>query len=457
MKPPLQKDRNSNGVEPSSSDRRRLLLGLGFAGGAVAGGLNVGLPLAASANEPAQPEPGLNARQPFYGVHQSGVTTARQPAGLVVSFTMLGTTRADLERLLRQAYRTLSRSSLQGGPAPQLRPEISRAGLPDCSDPVVTSGNLTMTAALGASVFDGRFGLARIKPIHLERMPQFPNDALDAESCHGDLLVQICSDTQETNIHALRDIVRNFPDLLLMRWKIEGYNGPSRAADRPPSTPRNLLGFKDGTANPDSNDDARMDHLVWITPDSTEPAWTVGGSYLVVRIIRNFVERWDRTPLQEQQTIIGRDKMTGAPLAMASEQDIPDYAADPKGQRIPLDAHIRLANPRTAEAATSLILRRGYNYSRGLTKAGQLDMGLLFICFQSNLRNGFVASFPELRSEWRTAFEEYIKPVGGGFFFVLPGVSANGRYLGQSLIEAAEALGDHVQFTPEKLYLRSTK
>jgi deferrochelatase/peroxidase EfeB len=444
VKPPSQKDWNSNGAEPASSDRRRLLLGLGFAGGAVAGGLNAGLALAGSPNEPAQPEPGLEARQPFYGVHQSGVTTARQPAGLVVSFTVLGTTRGDLERLLRKLTERIEFLT-QGGPAPQIDPKFPA---PDSGllGPVVASGNLTMTAALGASVFDDRFGLARVKPIHLERMPQFPNDALDAESCHGDLLLQICSETQETNIHALRDIVRNFPDLLLMRWKVEGYNAPSRAAVVAPSTPRNLLGFKDGTANPDANDDARMNRLVWITPESGEPAWTVGGSYQVVRIIRNYVERWDRTPLQEQQTIIGRDKMTGAPLAMASEQDIPDYANDPKGERIPLDAHIRLANPRTAATQTSLILRRGYNYSRGVTKAGQLDMGLLFICFQSNLQDGFVAVQNRLNGE---PLEEYIKPVGGGFFFVLPGVPAKDRYLGQSLIEAVDPSDDRAQATPK--------
>ena len=307
--------------------------------------------------------------------------------------------------------------------------------------PVVTPSNLTMTVAIGASMFDGRFGLARAKPIHLERMPQFPNDALEAESCHGDLLIQICSDTPDTNIHALRDIVKNFPDLLSVRWKLDGFS------TAPPLTPRNLLGFKDGTANPDPNDDTTMNALVWINADSGEPAWTVGGAYQVVRIIRNFVERWDRTPLQEQQSIIGRHKMTGAPLGMAAELDIPGYADDPRGERIPLTAHIRLANPRTPETQRNVILRRGYNYSRGVTKAGQLDMGLLFICFQSNLRDGFVAVQNRLNGE---QLEEYIKPTGGGFFFVLPGVLAKGSYLGQSLFQATEPSSDDAQSTPKR-------
>jgi deferrochelatase/peroxidase EfeB len=190
-----------------------------------------------------------------------------------------------------------------------------------------------------------------------------------------------------------------------------------------------------------------MNRLVWVAPDSPEPAWAAGGSYQVVRIIRNFVERWDRTPLQEQQTIIGREKMIGAPLGMTAEQDVPDYAGDPKGERIRLDAHIRLANPRTAESQANLILRRPYNYSRGISKSGQLDMGLLFVCFQADLSNGFLAVQNRLNGE---PLEEYIKPVGGGFFFALPGVPARGFYLGQSLMEATELPGDGAHSTPRK-------
>ena len=166
--------------------------------------------------------------------------------------------------------------------------------------------------------------------------------------------------------------------------------------------------------------------------------WAAGGSYQVVRIIRNFVERWDRTPLREQDRIFGRHKDSGATLGRIEEHALPDYASDPAGARTPMDAHIRLANPRTPETLSSLILRRGYNYSAGITPSGQLDMGLLFVCYQSDLDAGFVAVQNRLKGE---PLEEYIKPVGGGYFYALPGVPGPDGlpdgFLGQGLLVGA--------------------
>ena len=156
-----------------------------------------------------------------------------------------------------------------------------------------------------------------------------------------------------------------------------------------------------------------------------------------VRLVRMLVERWDRTPLHEQQQIFGRDKKEGAPLGKVREHDEPDYGDDPEGRRIPVDAHIRLANPRTPDTARSHILRRGYNYSRGVSRSGQLDMGLLFICFQQDLERSFITVQKRLDGE---PLEEYIKPVGGGYFFALPGVPDAGSYLGAGLIQAARGI-----------------
>ena len=55
---------------------------------------------------------------------------------------------------------------------------------------------------MGESLFDDRYGLAKQKPKALQKMTRFPNDSLDAALCHGDLLLQICANTQDTVIHA---------------------------------------------------------------------------------------------------------------------------------------------------------------------------------------------------------------------------------------------------------------
>ncbi|MBN8927009.1 MAG: peroxidase [Rhodospirillales bacterium 69-11] len=377
-------------------------------------------------------EESTEQRQPFYGAHQAGIVTPQPAAALVASFDVLADNRTDLERMFRTLTQRIAFLTT-GGTVPSVDPKLPPldSGL---MGPRVFPDNLTMTVAVGTSLFDqDRFGLADRKPRELVTMRRFPNDALDAAFCHGDLLVQICSNTAETNIHALRDLVKMMPDLIALRWKFDGFLPPHTIKTQGRDTVRNLLGFKDGTANLDVRDTALMDRNIWVQREANEPAWTAGGSYQVVRLIRMMVERWDRTPLQEQETIFGRDKMEGAPLGMAREHDAPDYAGDPEGKQIPLDAHIRLANPRTAETASSLILRRGYNYSRGLTASGQLDMGLLFVCFQSDLAAGFVTVQKRLDGE---PLEEYIKPFGGGYFFALPGVPGPNHYLGESLLAA---------------------
>ena len=420
-----------------SLDRRRLLMGLGAAGGAIVSASTVradGCPMA-TAGVVASPPAAINDRQPFHGIHQAGITSSRPPAGLVVAFDVLARKRSDLQRLMRILTERIA-FLMEGGAAPMGELDFPP---PDSGllGPVVSPDNLTMTVAVGASLFDDRFGLAGVKPARLTTMHQFPNDALEADRCHGDLLLQICSNTAETNIHALRDVVKHTPDLLMVRWQQDGFVPAPREPGERKEAPRNMLGFKDGTANPDSSDAALMDRIVWARQGANEQDWAAGGTYQVVRIIRNFVERWDRTRLVEQQTIIGRDKYSGAPLTMKAERDVPQYADDPKGNKIPLDAHIRLANPRTAATDANLILRRPFNFSRGVTKAGQLDMGLLFICFQADLDAGFIAVQNRLNGE---PLEEYIKPVGGGYFFALPGVPDQRSYLGQSMLEAARHL-----------------
>ena len=419
--------------------RRRILMGMGVAGAALAGGA-LSCPAMAAAN-PANAQvtqaPSSDKTQDhhdFHGQHQNGIVTPRPAAGMLVAFDVLATDREGLERLMRTLNERIA-FLMKGGPVAQVDPKLPPVDS-GILGPVVSPDNLTITVSVGESLFDERFALAKIKPKHLSRMQGFPNDALDPAQCHGDLSLQFCANTADTNIHALRDIVKNMPDLLLVRWKQEGTVPPQAPAKpgEPAQSARNFLGFRDGSANPDSNDNTAMNQIVWVQPDSGEPQWAVNGSYQAVRIIRNFVERWDRTPLQEQESIFGRNKASGAPMDGARETDVPDYSKDPHGKVTKLDAHIRLANPRTAQTRNSLILRRPFNYSNGVNKNGQLDMGLLFICYQRDLEQGFIAVQTRLNGE---PLEEYLKPVGGGYFFTLPGVRDEQDFIGRSLLDAA--------------------
>jgi deferrochelatase/peroxidase EfeB len=411
---------------PSCPGRRMLLKG-----GLLAAGGAAGMALLEGCEQSSIGATDSTAQaQPFYGLHQSGVVTPTQAAAVVVALDVVGEGRAALQRMLRKLSERIAFLMVGGEVAERDRrlPPLDSGVL----GPRVFPDNLTITVAVGASLFDARFGLAAQRPRQLVEMPSFRNDALDAVWCDGDVLLQICSNTAETNLHALRDILKNLAGMLNLRWSKEGFLPPHTVQKLGKDSVINLLGFKDGSANPDASDAAAMDRIVWVQPEAAEPAWAVGGTYQVVRIIRNHVEFWDRTPLQEQEQIIGRHRASGAPLGMQHEHDAFDYSADPEGLVTPLDAHIRLANPRTP--GSRQILRRGFNYSSGFSKAGQLDMGLLFICFQSDLLEGFAGIQKRLDGE---PLEEYIKPVGGGYYFVLPGVNKFPGYLGQGLLGEA--------------------
>jgi deferrochelatase/peroxidase EfeB len=431
---PPDESAQTAGSAQAAPRRRSFLrgaLGAGFAG-AAAGGAAAGYAYRSSRPAPAGQAEALAGQDgrlpavPFHGRHQAGILPQPQRQTVVVSFNVTAQGRAGLSDLLRTLTDRARFLTAGGEPPP-----VGIGAPPSDSGvlgPTVVPDGLTVTVGVGASLFDDRFGLSGRPPAGLTAMRTFPDDDLDPAQCGGDLSLQLSAGHTDTVLHALRDIARNTRGGMQVLWRIDGFASPARPAG---TVPRNMLGFMDGISNPQASDAAQMDSLVWVRRSAREPAWTAGGSYQVIRLIRMFVEFWDRVDITEQENMIGRRRATGYPLDADSLHADPDYALDPEGGSIPLTAHMRLANPRTKQSAPSRILRRAHNYDRGVDAVGDLDMGLIFTCYQQDIQRQFEAVQTRLIGE---PLVDYVSPFGGGYFFALPGVTGPGDHYGRAML-----------------------
>jgi deferrochelatase/peroxidase EfeB len=286
---------------------------------------------------------------------------------------------------------------------------------------------LTITIGLGPSIFArGRFGLAGKRPGPLVTLPHFNNERLVASYCGGDLGIQICADDPQVAFHAAHDLIRLAAPTATPKWSLAGFGKTSNS--RRQATPRNLMGFKDGTNNIMVEDHAAMDRFVWTgAPES--PAWMHGGSYMVVRRIAMIFQHWDQTSLDQQEATFGRHKISGAPLGGVHEHDPLNLKARAHGQFvIPADAHIRLASPNYNHGQR--ILRRGYSYDNGIDPdAGTVAAGQMFICFQRDPRKQFIPIQTRLQGDALVAHTSHI---GSAIFACPPGASPGG-FVGETL------------------------
>jgi deferrochelatase/peroxidase EfeB len=407
--------------------RRRFLGSLVGAGAAGAGLAIAGSSLAAAAAPPTA----AGSTVAFRGPHQAGIGTDVQNQMAFAAFDVTSTDRADLVSMLR-SWTTAAEAMTQGAPVPG---DVSTPDVPpaDTGDAVgLAPSRLTLTIGFGPSLFDDRFGLAPRRPAALQPLPALPGENLDAASSDGDIAVQACADDPQVAFHAIRNLARIGRGIVVNRWTQLGF-GRTSVTGSGQSTPRNLMGFKDGTRNIRGDDAAALDQHVWVG-NGADQAWMRGGTYLVARRIRMFIESWDRDILSDQQAVFGRTKTAGAPLTGTDEFDTPDFAATgPDGTPvIPDDAHIRLA---AFENNGGLrILRRGYSFTDGIDpETGDLEAGLFFISFQSD-----PAAFVTLQRKLgaHDALNEYIQHRASGLFACPPGVNGDGDYWGSGLFTA---------------------
>ena len=408
-----------------STRRAVLATGAGAALATAAAGLTyaAGPAGAAGAPEPDAVDDGI---VPFRGERQAGITTAAQDRLHLVALDVVTDDRGALRDLLTRWTAAAERMTLGAEAAPGGVVGGGPWKVPQDTGEAfdLAPGHLTVTIGYGPSLFDDRFGLADRRPQALRELPAFLGDDLDPARSGGDIVIQACSDDPQVAVHAVRNLVRMGFGVVAVRWSQLGF-GRTSSTSQAQVTPRNMFGFKDGTANLKSEDVAALDEHVWVAPsDVPGPAgWMAGGSYLVARRIRMHIEVWDRSPLMEQERIVGRDKKVGAPLGKPAEFDEPDFAA--KGTdgepRIPLTAHVRLAHHSTLGGVR--ILRRGYNFTDGSDGQGHLDAGLFFLAFMRDAHRQFV---PMQRALARSdVMNEYIEHTGSAVFACPPGLGAD--------------------------------
>lgn len=408
---------------------RRGLFGLAGAG-VVGAGIGVGATAAATHAAGSAATSGADAVYPFFGEHQAGIVTPAQDRLHFAAFDVADISRAELVELLDDWSYAANRMA-SGLGAGQYGPANGPYDAPpdDTGEALdLPPAGLTITFGFGPSLFDDRFGLASKRPAALIDLPHFPGDALIDSLVGGDLCIQACSDDPQIAVHAIRNLSRIAFGRANLRWSQLGF-GRTSSTTRAQVTPRNLFGFKDGTANIRAEDTTAVEKSVWVPRGEDQP-WMAGGSYLVARKIRMTIETWDRTALREQETVVGRTKGDGAPLSGGTEFTEPDFSVTGREDEplISTSSHVRLAHPSMNAGAE--LLRRGYNFVDGNDDLGRLNAGLFFICFQRDPRTQFVPIQSSLAKN--DAMNEYLRHVGSGIFAVPPGAS-EGKPIGSAL------------------------
>ncbi|KQB84242.1 iron uptake transporter deferrochelatase/peroxidase subunit [Corynebacterium oculi] len=398
--------------------RRAMLLGTGVGAGTALGGFAVGRGTAPSG---ADTEEAVE----FRGEHQSGIITPAQQQMLMVAFDVVATRREDLVVLLEKW--TLAAERMQAGEpvnAPKARDDVP----PDDTGEAMGLGasRLSITFGFGASLFRDEFGLTQSCPEALRQgIPRMAAEKIDEDRSHGDLVIQICAEDPMVVLHAMHQFKRLAFGTASVRWMQVGY-GRTASTSTQQETPRNLFGFKDGTANIKAEEPVEeLNEHLWIQPEDEAGAWAAGGTYLCVRKIHMMMEVWDELILSEQQRIIGREKVQGAPMSGGEEFSAPDFSEG----SIDMNSHIATVHPEHNQGAR--MLRRGYNYTEGLTELGRLQAGLFFIAYVRDPRTHFIPVLARMADDLLT---EYLQHIATGLYLIPPGIREGDAYVGQRLL-----------------------
>ncbi|EIT86964.1 Tat-translocated enzyme [Fictibacillus macauensis ZFHKF-1] len=419
----MTENKNKNKEEQGTVSRRDMLkmslvagagVAIGASGlGAVASMTNV----FADTSKTTSSAEGEDEIVPFYGAHQAGIITPQQTYAYVGAFDLTISTKKEVIELLKK-WTALAASMSTGKAATRapndLLPPVDTGEAED-----LPPARLTMTFGFGPTFFSkkgvDRFGIKNKAPKHLQDIPAMPKDHLQEPFVGGDVVIQVCAEDQQVAFHAIRNFIRTSVGKAELKWMQSGF-----ISGAPGKTPRNLFGFKDGTANASPKDSKAHDASIWALDG--EPSWMQGGSYMAFRKIKMFLEIWDRSSLKDQEDTFGRKKDSGAPYGKLKEHD-PVNSFD-----MPATSHTALA-----KSTGKPIYRRAYSYTDGVDeKTGYVNAGLMFISYQKNPSTQFLPMLKVLAKSDK--LNEYTQHIGSAMFAIPRGIK-KGEYVGQALFQ----------------------
>ncbi|WP_312117207.1 Dyp-type peroxidase [Brevibacillus reuszeri] len=422
----IEANESNNDIRDESSySRREILKMAALAGtGIVVGMSGMASLLAINNGQKVNPDPKESQSEignkdviPFYGVRQAGIGTPQQMYMCFAAFDIISDNVEELKQLLK-IWTYISADMTAGRALRETNGQQQVNSTPEKSTD--SPAKLTITFGFGSTLFTkngiDRFGLGTQCPDELRNIPSIPGETINSQISGGDVCIQACSSDPTVAFHVIRNLAAASIEMAVIRWIQTGFIDASDG-----QTPRNLFGFKDGTANIELTSEQAKENHVWVD-SSNGPAWMINGTYLVARKIRMDIEKWEQTFFRKQETIFGRSKSSGASLGKNDEFDAVSM------REIPSDSHVWLAR-----STGTKILRRSYSYFEGIDPVtGNLNAGLFFISFQQSVRKQLVPMLSLLAKH--DALNPFISTISSSVFACPPG-SSEGGFIGEQLFE----------------------
>ncbi|MER9328606.1 Dyp-type peroxidase [Mesorhizobium sp. M0488] len=157
-------------------------------------------------------------------------------------------------------------------------------------------GRLSCVMAFGSDAWDRLFGAPRPTELHPFREIHGRHNAV---STPGDILFHIRAARMDLCFELATQIMSRLDGAVLVADEVHGFNY---------FDDRDLIGFVDGTENPVDHD------AVKATIIGEEDPSFAGGSYVIVQKYLHDLKGWNTLPIEQQEEIVGRKKISDIEL-----------------------------------------------------------------------------------------------------------------------------------------------